>query len=467
MGTSAGIMFLDVKGYSKLEYQGLKDFHTNICQALSEIIKKCEQDEPYIYRKTWGDGIVLAHYDLYKLSRVALDIRDYFNNRKYEENSDGALNGKELRCRIAIHYADFEAVKDPIDGSQSCFGKGIILPARIEPITESGHVWATTTATRLIWQKQNNYDQSQVSWIYKGKIPLAKEFGLNDVWEILRVGGKDDNDHEGTQEEPTIPQNANTSAPLPESEEYHPLTKTEAIRIQALTGKDPQAENISICSRDRSVDKCPGKGRSILAISEMERNSQSATEETQVAYWIHEIHKSSKRIVDFFNGAEKDLQYTHIYDLKENITKLFKCFDEFERDNTWPDYYDWPASFLIWRIKEELGANKSEETVKGVFVFAKTFQQFIEEKYINPNDSPNFKPSDINIKIQECIRHLCDYTENLNIQIGPLSKKRLCTVKTITRKVFNIFDRFRFAQHLENLTNDLASINKVAEVWAK
>ena len=40
MSEAAGILFLDVKGYSKLEYQQLRAFHTNICKALADIIKK-------------------------------------------------------------------------------------------------------------------------------------------------------------------------------------------------------------------------------------------------------------------------------------------------------------------------------------------------------------------------------------------------------------------------------------------
>ncbi len=221
MGTSAGILFLDVKGYSNLKYQQLRDYHKNIYKALSVIIKKGERGEkgregqPYVYKKTWGDGIVLAHRDMYKLATVALEIRDYFNDRKYEQDSDGALTAIQLLCRIAIHYAEFETIDDPIDGTKSCFGDAIILPARIEPVTEPGHVWATNMATHYIYNKQKDYELSQISWVYKGQIQLAKRFGENYIWEILRVYEKVANDNEGTQDEPIVPSAPKVSPPHP------------------------------------------------------------------------------------------------------------------------------------------------------------------------------------------------------------------------------------------------------------
>jgi class 3 adenylate cyclase len=454
MNTSAGILFLDVKGYSDLDYKQLRDYHKNIYKALSEIVEKGEKGEPYVYKKTWGDGLVLAHKDMYKLATVALEIRDYFRDRKFEQNSDGALSGRELLCRIAIHYAEFDTIDDPIDKTKSCFGDAVILPARIEPVTEPGHVWATNLATHYIYNKQKNYGLSQISWLYKGLTPLAKRFGEHHIWEILKVGEKDANGNKGTQEEPNVPATTKKVSTGTASEPYKPITNDEGKRVEALTGKDPIVDNISICSRDRSIDECPAKARTVLAISEMERNGQSASEETQIAHWIHEIYGSTEHIVNCLDSTQKKVRWKDIWTLKENIKRLFECFKEFVRDKTWPDTYDWPASFLSWRLKT-LNKKDAEEISKIFIDFGRKFLKFIEDNYIEPKNAPKFKPDDITNEIDECLRYL----------LGKEAEQRLGTIKRISRGAFDSFDRLLFAKHIEDLTVGLSSYTDVAEVW--
>jgi len=181
----AGILFFDVHGYSKLNEIQLQAFHEKVWPWLFDLIESEKSD--YLYKNTWGDGIVLLHQDAEILADVALSLRDYFNHRKYTDVD--VLYKLDLRSRIAIHKAEFLPVKDPFQNREGFFGLEIVRGARIEPIIPPGRVWATDELVKAIKDRQSRRGQlARFNFTLKGELPLAKAFGTEIIWEITHAG---------------------------------------------------------------------------------------------------------------------------------------------------------------------------------------------------------------------------------------------------------------------------------------
>jgi class 3 adenylate cyclase len=472
VSVNAGVLFFDVKGYSELEHHELQRFHTDVCQKLSQIIfTDVSKYGPYLYKKTWGDGVVLVHTDMYHLAKVALGLRDYFNKAEYRTDAGGILNKYRLQCRTALHFGQFETVNDPIDETTNCFGKGIMLPARLEPVTQAGRVWATQGAIQHLYDAHKAFKFDQLCWSYMGHVSLAKHFDDIDVWEILSVDAFDIHGKRGNQDPPTPPP---LSAPdlrppaSPEPEPYHPIDADEARRIHALTGRDPVSENISVCSRNRDVEDCPGKARSVLAISELERNTQSATEEAQVARWIHEIHAAARLIVDHLNSRADTLQYTDLWVLNRNIDDLLSFFSKHRHDSTWPDAQDWPAGFLIWRLKTA-DPDNAEKICESFLTTAKVFSQYFNASYVE-GEGPA-APGSIQLprQIVDSVHLMREYGALIDVWFNKVGERRLHAIKSIVESAFVGFDRFLLAtKHVKHLTDRLRSdsdLSGVGGVW--
>jgi len=192
---AAGILFFDVHGYSNLSQFQMEAYHRKIWPVLHEsaVKKRGRADErDYLYKNTWGDGIVLIHEDHYKLALVALEWMAYFTEGQYKVDADPTFNEVALLPRIAMNYGEFQSAQDPFQNRLSYFGKEIIRAARIEPITEPGHVWVTPIEKEFIKRRQDAERAHLIEFIDRGKLELAKKFEADHLFEIVRIGHVED-----------------------------------------------------------------------------------------------------------------------------------------------------------------------------------------------------------------------------------------------------------------------------------
>ncbi|RBP38028.1 TfdA family taurine catabolism dioxygenase TauD [Roseimicrobium gellanilyticum] len=140
----AGIMFADVRGYSKLEDKDKETFHTTTLNKLLEEAMARSGVIQFREQNLWGDGIFCCHDDLGKLAHFAVNLTQAFDDYS-------AKGGPILRLRTALHYGEVQANEVSLNGSTRSMhhGSDIVTPARLEPVVEPGQVWCTTEAAMM------------------------------------------------------------------------------------------------------------------------------------------------------------------------------------------------------------------------------------------------------------------------------------------------------------------------------
>ncbi len=168
------IMFLDMKGYSSLDDDEIRNLITHAFPEMQELVEKRAPD----HVNTWGDAIVVTARDVREIAHVALDMRDFFYR------FDWGRNGlRPLRARISLHTGAIWSGTDVFTGRGLILGHTVNLAARIEPITQPGQVWATTDFnTALTRDRQELFRSAPL-----GRSELPKGAGLEDLHVIYRA----------------------------------------------------------------------------------------------------------------------------------------------------------------------------------------------------------------------------------------------------------------------------------------
>lgn len=139
----AGIMFADVRGYSKLDDK--EAFHTVIFNELLEEAMARSGVNRFRELNLWGDGVFCCHDDLGKLASFAVNLTRAFDDFSLK-------GGPILRLRTALHYGEIQANDISLNGTvrNMHYGSDIVTPARLEPVVEPGQVWCTTEAAKRL-----------------------------------------------------------------------------------------------------------------------------------------------------------------------------------------------------------------------------------------------------------------------------------------------------------------------------
>ena len=172
--TVASFLFADVKGYSNLEERHIKCFYEDILPELKVRIDNYREALQDI--NTWGDGLMIVSEDPYELSRLALDIRDFYNN--YNWKSKGM---PELVVRISLHHGTIYKGIDPFRERESIIGTGVTLGARLEPTTVPGQIWVTQEFRGMIKERDSSIQFQDI-----GQQELAKNHGIIKVYRLVR-----------------------------------------------------------------------------------------------------------------------------------------------------------------------------------------------------------------------------------------------------------------------------------------
>ena len=165
------VMFMDVKGYSKLNEPQLERFFQVVLPDVADQISRV----PTRHVNSWGDAVVVVAADPMKLAGLALEIRDLFQTRNWQE-----IELPRLACRIALHVGTIYFGTDPFSKKEGIVGTQINLAARIEPVTIPNQVWTTESFISLLSQDA----QDNLEWDNLGKRQLAKDWGAKILYRI-------------------------------------------------------------------------------------------------------------------------------------------------------------------------------------------------------------------------------------------------------------------------------------------
>lgn len=436
MGT-AGILFFDVKGYSDLSGSQMEAYHTKIWPALHKIaIEKYGRydTKKYLYKNTWGDGIVLLHEDHYKLANIALEWNEYFIKNRYITDADPLLNQTILEARIALHYGEYHTVFDPFQDQTIYFGREIIRAARIEPIAEPGHVWVTPDVKSFVEKREKEEKVKRFDFIDYGERELAKHFEKDRIFEIIYKGpnskkSKPDRDVAS----------AATVLPPEEKEDIDPET---AKRIKSLTNEDPVKEDVTICSVTREPI-CPVKAGSLRVIAELTKNGEAAGEELEFAFVVRSIEKSAIKVWEAYE--DKTIEFTHLAKLYHNIGDFFNCFGgEMQEDNA--------RKFLGQKSLTQKELNEAEAFVRAIKKFKdkcdETTEWYIDEKF-NLNAAIPL--------IKGCLIDIVKTSGNFARRLRNTGLDRIRNTKDAIREAFDKFRRYKLVMHLKNAISALSS----------
>lgn len=173
-----GILFLDIKGFSRLSHIQLSKFVTNVMTGLSDCFD--EYRKQLLDLNTWGDAIFAVSDDPVAIARLALDVRDFFRRTNFEKSGLPT----SLRSRISLHAGTVFCGTDPIRQRSGVIGVNVNLAARVEPTVVPGEVWATADFKQLLWP---HTEAEQLAFDDIGVQELAKDFGTYHLFRLRRA----------------------------------------------------------------------------------------------------------------------------------------------------------------------------------------------------------------------------------------------------------------------------------------
>lgn len=274
-----GVLFADLKGYSKLDETEMAALHERVLPALAALLFANQPRPKFRFINTWGDGIVLVGNDYVALATVALEIRNYFRYRKYVSDSDQILRTKSLAPRIAIHTGHFWGCVDPFADRPSFYGTSVILAARIEPVTPPGVVWITPVA----WDRLKIQDAygggNRARFIADGRGPLqmAKEFGETEILELRYAA------------DPPADSPVQSEGQREEGQEWR-FDATRLERIRQALGIDPR-ESKYMC--EQTLSQCQAQSSIYGVLAEVVRSAET----------VHETFRFALRVGDFLSQS--------------------------------------------------------------------------------------------------------------------------------------------------------------------
>lgn len=184
------MMFSDLSGYSKLQDEHIPAF-LDFLQKLSFYIKKT--DLPIESINTWGDAVFAVAEDPITIADFGLFYCDIVNQLglKYPEFP------MPIKARISLHSGPVYKAMDPFINKENFYGGHINRAARLEPVTKVGQVFATQQFVSILSAEVNKlkseFAQQGVNYRekfateYVGVIPLAKNFGVQEVYHLRKI----------------------------------------------------------------------------------------------------------------------------------------------------------------------------------------------------------------------------------------------------------------------------------------
>lgn len=166
------MLFSDLKGYSKIKNDSLKEKVYEVNQKIQQTILNKDN---HFYCNTWGDAFFICGYDCYELAEVALKIRDEIRNTSWERQGFE----EDLKIRIGLH-TQIVRVIETNNVVVEVIGAGIDKAARIEPIVHENEVFCSSSSfTHILLEKFRKINGESL-----GSRKLAKDFGETELYKL-------------------------------------------------------------------------------------------------------------------------------------------------------------------------------------------------------------------------------------------------------------------------------------------
>lgn len=176
-----GLLFADVKGFSKLSDEQLETFIDQFWYAIGEYVNNSEFKP--IMQNTWGDELYLVFDSVRNAGMFALGLKEIVRSIDRVEHG---LPG-DLTLRIALHAGPvYEQKNDVLINGKNFFGSHVNYAARLEPVTEPGQVFTTDAFAALAEVEQKAGRDLDFSCEYVGRVALPKNHGICETYRLKR-----------------------------------------------------------------------------------------------------------------------------------------------------------------------------------------------------------------------------------------------------------------------------------------
>ena len=170
------LMFADLAGYTRLSESGIIDYVRCFMGSVRDLVES--SGNAPVFSNTWGDGIFMVFDGVREAGLFALDLCDMIRGTDWLEK------GLERRpsLRIALHAGPVQLCADPITDRPGYFGSHVGRAARMEPITEPGHVYTSGQFAALA--ECEGIEEFRCDYV--GRIPLSKGYGIYPTYHLRR-----------------------------------------------------------------------------------------------------------------------------------------------------------------------------------------------------------------------------------------------------------------------------------------
>ena len=188
------MLFADIVGYSRLTEKAINEFVGVFLRRFSRLVA----DSPYspIVIDTWGDAIYAVFDFAGDAGRFAIQLVNFVHEGReewlrlglYSEEADpgGTLKKIPLNIRVGLHTGPVLAHYNHVVRKISYTGSHVSRAARIEPVAESGAVYASeefaamvsleSGMNRLPASREDSHVSAGFECEYAGSMSLAKHY---------------------------------------------------------------------------------------------------------------------------------------------------------------------------------------------------------------------------------------------------------------------------------------------------
>jgi class 3 adenylate cyclase len=170
----SSILFADVRGFARVPEQHSPAFAIQFLGAARAALELCPKGS--FDASTRGDGLFVVFDTPDNAAQFALNLRDAVNKIRWPEMG----MPDDTSVRIGLHTGPVYETDDPVMGRRGYYGTHVNLTARLEPVVVPGSIFVTEAFAASLAAT----NQKQFSCDYIGRMPLAKAFGEERLYDL-------------------------------------------------------------------------------------------------------------------------------------------------------------------------------------------------------------------------------------------------------------------------------------------
>jgi len=170
------MLFLDVKGYSRLNEEQIPKFVQHFMGTIGSVIERYKVKP--LFKNTWGDALHCVFKNIKDAGNFAIELRDLICSIQWKEKG----LPEDLNLRISLHAGPVFSFKDPILKVANYTGSHVSRAARIEPVTPPGEIYASQQFAAMAYSQGVNDFKCE----YIGQVPLPKKGGIIPLYLIKK-----------------------------------------------------------------------------------------------------------------------------------------------------------------------------------------------------------------------------------------------------------------------------------------